>query len=107
MANNITRRNQPTGAMPLSEAVDRLFREALTWPRTFDDAFGAMTRFGGLSSNLYETRDSYIMQVVLPGVRVDELEITAHENVLTLQLLDPRLGEVVIRAQVQRGHLVA
>ena len=85
MANNITRRNQPTGAMPLSEAVDRLFREALTWPRTSDDAFGAMTRFGGLSSNLYETRDSYIMQVVLPGVRVDELEITAHENVLTLR----------------------
>ena len=85
MANNITRYNQPTGAMPLSEAVDRLFRDAFTWPRTFGDAFGAMPRFGGLSSNLYETRDSYIMQVSLPGAKVDELEITAHANVLTLR----------------------
>jgi HSP20 family protein len=39
----------------------------------------------GLSSNLYETGDSYIMQVSLPGVTVDELEITAQENVLTLR----------------------
>src|SRR5919205_3648130 len=85
MANNITRYNQPTGFMPLSEPVDRLFRDAFTWPRTFGDAFGAMSRFGGLSTNLYETHDSYIMQVPLPGVTVDELEITAHENVLTLR----------------------
>ena len=85
MANNITRYNQPTGFMPLSEAVDRLFRDAFTWPRMFGDAFGAISRFGGLSSNLYETRDSYIMQVLLPGAKVDELEITARENVLTLR----------------------
>ena len=85
MANSITRYNQPTGFMPLSDAVDRLFRDAFTWPRTFGDAFGTMSRFGGLSSNLYETRDSYIMQVLLPGVKVDELEITAHQNVLTLR----------------------
>ena len=85
MANNITRYNQPTGFMPLSEAVDRLFRDAFTWPRLFSDVYPTASRFGGLSSNLYETRDSYIMQVALPGVKVDELEITAHENVLTLR----------------------
>ena len=85
MANNITRYNQPTGFMPLSEAVDRLFRDAFTWPRMFGDAFGTVTRFGDLSTNLYETRDSYIMQVLLPGVKVDDLEITAHDNVLTLR----------------------
>jgi HSP20 family protein len=84
MANNITRYNQPTGFMPLSEAVDRLFRDAFTWPRMFGDAFPTTPRFG-LGSNLYETHDSYIMQVPLPGVKVDELEITAHENVLTLR----------------------
>jgi HSP20 family protein len=84
MANNITRYNQPTGFMPLSEAVDRLFRDAFTWPRLFGDVYPTASRFG-LSSNLYETHDSYIMQVPLPGVTVDELEITAHENVLTLR----------------------
>ncbi|HKO24114.1 MAG TPA: Hsp20/alpha crystallin family protein [Chloroflexota bacterium] len=84
MANNMTRYNQPTGFMPLSEAVDRLFRDAFTSPRTFGDVYPTASRFGP-SSNLYETHDSYIMQVPLPGVTVDELEITAHENVLTLR----------------------
>src|SRR5919201_5479493 len=70
--------------MPLSEAVDRLFRDAFTRPRMFGDVFPTTSHFG-LSSNLYETGDAYIMQVPLPGVKVDELEITAHQNVLTLR----------------------
>jgi HSP20 family protein len=55
-----------------------------TWPRLFGDGFFTTSRLG-LSSNLYETGDSYIMQVSLPGVTVDELEITAQENVLRLR----------------------
>lgn len=81
MANNITRYNQPTGLMPLSEALDRLFRDAFTWPQAFSNAF-TRSSFG---SNLYETDDSYIMQVLLPGAKVDDLEITARDNVLTLR----------------------
>jgi HSP20 family protein len=84
MANTITRYNQPTSFMPLNEAVERLFRDSFTWPRVFGDAFPTMSHFG-LSSSLYETSDGYIMQVPLPGVKVDELEITAHQNVLTLR----------------------
>jgi HSP20 family protein len=84
MSNTMTRYNQSTGLMPLNEAVERLFRDAFTWPRLFGDGFFARSRLG-LSSNLYETGDSYIMQVSLPGVTVDELEITAQENVLTLR----------------------
>src|SRR5581483_5396502 len=80
MANNITRYNQPAGLMPLSEALDRLFRDAFTWPQAFSNAF-TRSSFG---SNLYETDDNYIMQVLLPGAKVDDLEITARDNVLTL-----------------------
>jgi HSP20 family molecular chaperone IbpA len=84
MVNSITRYNQPASVMPLSEAVDRLFRDAFTWPRMFGDIFPTGSRLG-LHSNLYETADSYVMQVSLPGVKVDQLEITAHGNVLTLR----------------------
>jgi HSP20 family protein len=35
--------------------------------------------------NLFETNDSYIVQVPLPGVQPDQLAITARENVVTLQ----------------------
>ena len=38
-----------------------------------------------MAGNLYESDESYILQVPLPGVKVDELEITARENVLALQ----------------------
>ncbi len=81
---NITRYSQPTSLMPLSEAVDRLFRDAFTWPRLFGEGMPSGVGLG-LGSNLYETNESYIMQVMLPGVKVDELEITAHHNVLTLR----------------------
>ena len=84
MADNITRYNQPMGVTPLSEAIDRLFRDAFTWPRSFGAAFGPPGG-GGMAGNLYETNDSYILQVPLPGVKADELEITARENILTLQ----------------------
>lgn len=80
---NITRYNQPLGLTPLSEAVDRLFRDAFTWPRGFGDAFTTAPA-AGLGSNLYETDDSYIMQVLLPGVKSGELEITTRDRVVTL-----------------------
>ena len=83
MANNITRYNQPTGFMPLSEAVDRLFQDSFLLPSVWE-GFGGWFN-GTVGTNLYETGDSYIMQVLLPGVKVDELEITARENVLTLR----------------------
>src|SRR5579871_5589190 len=76
----ITSYERPMGMMPLSEAVDRLFQDAFTWPRLFSPAAGGF----GFGSNLYETNDSYIMQVPLPGVKVGELQVTAHGNVVTL-----------------------
>src|SRR5438552_844088 len=84
MADNITRYSRPMGMTPLSDAIDRLFRDAFTWPRTFGEAFGPAGG-AGMTGNLYETNDGYILQVPLPGVKVDELEITARENVLTLR----------------------
>ncbi len=71
---------------PLGEAMDQLFRDAFTWPRVSGMSTPVGQSYGfGLNSNLYETPDGYIMQVVLPGVKVESLQITAHQNVLTLQ----------------------
>src|SRR5438874_9944870 len=60
----------------------RLWREPFTWPRFF--GAGIPTRFG-LASNLYETKESYLMQIMLPGMKVETLEITARKNVLTVR----------------------
>ena len=83
---SISRYSPALGVTPLSEAMDQLFRDAFTWPRVPGTRPSGGQRYGfGLNSNLYETGDSYIMQVVLPGVQVDSLQITAHHDVLTLQ----------------------
>jgi HSP20 family molecular chaperone IbpA len=84
------RYSQPLGVTPLGEAMDQLFRDAFTWPHVFGPSTSAGPGIGfsngfGLNSNLYETPEGYIMQVVLPGVQVDTLQITARQNVLTVQ----------------------
>ena len=84
MADNITRYNRPIGITPLGEAMNRLVSEAFTWPGSLGSAFGPAGG-GGMAGNLYETDDRYILQMPLPGVKVDELELTAQENVLTVR----------------------
>jgi HSP20 family protein len=79
---NVTRYSQPIGVTPLSEAMNNLFRDAFTWPR-LGSGFG--TAMQGLGSNLYETNESYVLQVLLPGASVDQLEITAQANTLSLR----------------------
>ncbi len=60
-------------------------RDAFTMP--FGIGAGAALAGGTLAAamNLFETDDSYIVQVPLPGVRPDQLNITARENILTIQ----------------------
>lgn len=78
---NLARYNGPRGAMPLGEAMNQLFRDAFTSPFSFSST-GTMS---GLGINLYERDDSYILQVPLPGVKADQLKISARENVVMLQ----------------------
>jgi HSP20 family protein len=73
-------RHTPRSPMPLSDAVNQLMRDALTAPY----GFGAISTLAA-GMNLYETNDSYIVQVPLPGVQPDKLSITARENLVTLQ----------------------
>jgi HSP20 family protein len=80
MTNRDLTRYTPGGIMPLSEAMNQLLHEAFTTPF----GFGA-GRMLGADMNLYETDDSYVVQVPLPGIQLDQLNITARENTVTLQ----------------------
>lgn len=75
------RRNtsQRGSMMPLSDAMSQLFRDAFTSP------YGAGAMTTGLAINLYEKDDNYILQIPLPGAKLDQLDITTRENVVTLQ----------------------
>jgi HSP20 family protein len=73
------------GAVPLSQAMDRLFRESFLMPSMLDSFFGSPGAWGGQAgSNLYETSDGYMLQLVMPGVKADSINCTIEQGVLTV-----------------------
>lgn len=69
--------------MPVS-AVSRDLDSA--FERLFDDVFGTSRAARPQSSaNLYETKDAFLVELPLPGVRPDDVELTIQENVLSLR----------------------
>jgi len=76
---NITRYNPFNEVVSLREAMDRLFEESFI-PRV---GFGTSAR--GAQSNLYETTEGFVLQIPMPGVNPDDVEITAQQDTLTLK----------------------
>jgi len=61
--------------------MNQLYRDAFTTSKGI--AAAGMTMGQGI--NLYEKDNSFILQIPLPGAKTDQLNITARENVVTLQ----------------------
>ena len=61
----------------LREAMDRLF----------EDSFIQRGGFGsrGAAANLYETADSFVLQIPMPGVNPEAVEITAQQDTLSVK----------------------
>lgn len=74
------------GAVPLSQAMDRLFRESFLMPSMLGSFFGDEAAWGSQAgSNLYETADGYTLQLVLPGAKADSIACTIEQGVLTVR----------------------
>jgi HSP20 family protein len=71
---NITRYNPFNEGVSLREAMNNLFEDS------FIPRLGFTGR--GMASNLYETADSFVLQIPMPGANPEEVEITAEPNVL-------------------------
>lgn len=74
---NITRYNPFSEVVSLREAMDRLFEDSFI-PRA-----GVGVR--GLASNLYETPDNFILQIAMPGVNPEAVDITAQQDTLNIK----------------------
>ena len=77
---NLTRYNPFNEAVSLREAMDRLFEDSYISPRVAGP-FGGR----GVTANLFETPDSFILQVPMPGVKPEDVEITAQQDTLSLK----------------------
>ncbi len=71
---NMTRYNPFNEGVSLREAMNTLFEDSFIPPLGFTGR--------GMASNLYETADSFVLQLPIPGVNPEEVEITAEPNML-------------------------
>jgi HSP20 family protein len=74
---NITRYNPFNEMISLREAMDRLFEDS------FIPRIGFAGR--GVASNLHETADGFVLQIPMPGVNPDDVEITAQQDTLSIK----------------------
>ena len=77
---NLTRFNPFNEAVSLREAMDRLFEDSFISPRNAGQWGGH-----GVVANLFETPEGFILQLPMPGVNAEEVEITAQQDTLTLK----------------------
>jgi len=65
--------------------MDRLFAHALGLHGQWQGATGASTRAWAPALDIAEGKDAYLVTVELPGVKLDDLEITLEDGLLTIQ----------------------
>ncbi|GHO42649.1 Hsp20/alpha crystallin family protein [Ktedonospora formicarum] len=76
---NITRYNPFNEFVTLRDAMDRLFEDSVLTPRSFN-AFNRVT-----PANLYETAEEFTLQVPMPGVNPDNVEINVQQDTISLK----------------------
>jgi len=65
--------------------LDMLFAHALGLHGQWQGATGASTRAWAPALDIAEGKDAYLVTVELPGVKLDDLEITLEDGLLTIQ----------------------
>lgn len=76
---NITRYNPFSEVVSLREAMDRLFEDSVITPRSTNGSSR------GVAANLYETAEGFVLQLPMPGVNVENVEITVQQDVVHLK----------------------
>jgi HSP20 family protein len=67
------------------DQMDRLFAHALGLHGQWQGATGASTRAWAPALDIAEGKGAYLVTVELPGVKLDDLEITLEDGLLTIQ----------------------
>ena len=73
---HLVRYNPFSEAVSLRETMDRLFEDNFISRGTFNR---------GAASNLHETPEGFVLQVSMPGVNPDDVEITVQQDTLSLK----------------------
>ncbi|GAC1365848.1 MAG: Hsp20/alpha crystallin family protein [Ktedonobacteraceae bacterium] len=77
---NVTRYNPFNEVVSLREAMDRLFEDSIISSRLSNSVSGR-----GLGANLYETSEGFTLQLPMPGIKAEDVEITVQQDVVSLR----------------------
>lgn len=90
---------EPFGRMtPLREAMNRLFEDSFISPARLEPFIGR-----GLPLDVFETEGEYTIEASLPGVKPEDLKVTATDDTITIRATikreerDPKKGAYVRR----------
>ena len=78
---NMQRYNPFSELVSLREAMDRLFEDSFISPR-LSNVWGGSR---GVGSNLYETAEGYTLQIPMPGVKPEDVEITVRQDTVNVK----------------------
>jgi HSP20 family protein len=85
MANSISRYGAPGATMTrLPDLMEQLFRDSFVLPSFWDRTNGATSR-PTLPVNLFETPDSYVMHLALPGLNPEQIDIQVVGREVTIK----------------------
>jgi HSP20 family protein len=77
---NLARYNRFGEVVSLRDAMDRLFEDSFISPRQNAGWSGR-----GTNSNLYETAEGFTLQIPMPGVKPEDVEITVQQDTVSLK----------------------
>lgn len=95
MANTLTRNTPRSDMVPTRSVIDQLLDGSWFAPATFDRWVNGTT--ATFPANLVETDDKYVVQVALPGLDSDQLEIQVSER-------DLRISGTYESFEVEKGN---
>lgn len=76
---NITRYTPFNELVTLRNAMDRLFEDSVLTPRSFNTS-NRIT-----PANIYETTEEFTLQIPMPGVNPDDVEINVQQDTVSLK----------------------
>jgi HSP20 family protein len=84
----LARRDRETGGelMPLRDMMNRLMEESFIWPsRVMDMWWPGMSR--SFPVDVFEADNKYVVEAALPGMKPDDIQVSAREDMLTIQVV--------------------
>ena len=88
MANQVIRWEPLGNTLSLRDAMDRLFEDSFIWPRAFLDR-NISGQSNLLPMDMYETADEIVVNMVLPGVKTEDVNIQFQDGRLIIDLNVP------------------